>query len=257
MCTTRRPRRRGDGRREGGLAGAGRAVDADQPAASRAWVARASASSRTARAVASGSCATPHRIGAFRPGTARACLDSRPPVRAQPPSSGGAVDRHSSPEEGSTMHAHRTRLAAAAAVLALAAPLAAASTAEAGGPGAPRHLDRGRPDADEQVLRQGRGDAGVRGAQRGHAAQAARPGAGGTTTSGSRPASRASTASGSSRSERVGTVCYRVKVAGSGDFRDVVLRQGLHPDLPALTPARPRRGGASSPAAQNASSRPR
>ena len=59
VCTTARSGLRGERGREGGLAGAGRAVDADQPAAAERRRGPRRAAPATARAVAAGSCATP------------------------------------------------------------------------------------------------------------------------------------------------------------------------------------------------------
>ena len=116
------------------------------------------------------------------------------------------------------MHAHRTRLAAAAAVLALAAPLAAASTAEAGvqerrvisieGVQTPTNKFFAKGEvtptyAERNAVMQRK----LRGQARWH------------------DDFRFQTGEQSKYRERikplrqVGTVCYRVKVAASGDFR--------------------------------------
>jgi len=116
------------------------------------------------------------------------------------------------------MHAHRTRLAAAAAVLALAAPLAVTSSAEAG-------VQERRTISIEGVKTPtskffAKGEVMPSYAERNAVMQ--RKLRGQATW---RKGFRFQTGAQSKYRERIkplrriGTVCYRVKVAGSGDYR--------------------------------------
>ena len=116
------------------------------------------------------------------------------------------------------MHAHRTRLVAAAAVLALAAPLAAASTAEAGGQERRVISIEGIQTPTHKFF--AKGEVAPSYAERNAVMQ--RKLRGQATW---RDDFRFQTGEQSKYRERikalerVGTVCYRVKIAGSGDYR--------------------------------------